>query len=206
RPLPSHSSQLDARLAAQYDDIQVLLADNQRFTATHVALRQDLGNALRSLSRADDGAHELREGKDSEMDELIRKSSKMEGDIRAASAVRSELIQVDADIKQLTAVRVDLTAQVQMMTREIERVASDLRRVPALKSEVEGLRHDLQHLRSSIENQKKSYAQSTEHGKVMESKLASLARETEKIRSELSNAEKRAAANHGAALVVANPG
>lgn len=48
--------------------------------------------------------------------------------------------------------------------------------------------------RAAIEHEKKSFAESFEHGKVMESKLVTMARELEKLRAELANAEKRAPA------------
>lgn len=48
--------------------------------------------------------------------------------------------------------------------------------------------------RTAIEHEKKSFAESFEHGKVMESKLVTMAREMEKLRAELANAEKRAPA------------
>lgn len=56
--------------------------------------------------------------------------------------------------------------------------------------------------RAAIEHEKKSFAESFEHGKVMESKLITMAREMEKLRDELANAEKRAPA----AAAVGNPG
>lgn len=45
--------------------------------------------------------------------------------------------------------------------------------------------------RTAIEHEKKSFAESFEHGKVMEGKLVTMAREMEKLRAELANAEKR---------------
>lgn len=46
--------------------------------------------------------------------------------------------------------------------------------------------------RAAIEQQKKGFADSFEHGKVMENKLVSMAREMENLRAELAAAEKRA--------------
>ena len=58
--------------------------------------------------------------------------------------------------------------------------------------------------RSAIEYEKKGYSENFEHGQVMEKKLISMARELEKLRAELANAEKRARAS--AAVAAANPG
>lgn len=56
--------------------------------------------------------------------------------------------------------------------------------------------------RAAIENEKKGYAENYEHGQVMEKKLLMMARELEKLRAEVANAEKRARA----AAAVGNPG
>lgn len=56
--------------------------------------------------------------------------------------------------------------------------------------------------RAAIEYEKKGYAENYEHGQAMEKKLISMARELEKLRAEIANAEKRARA----AAAVANTG
>lgn len=56
--------------------------------------------------------------------------------------------------------------------------------------------------RAAIEYEKKGSADNYEHGQVMEQNLISMARELEKLRAEIANAEKRARA----AAAVGNPG
>lgn len=56
--------------------------------------------------------------------------------------------------------------------------------------------------RAAIEYEKKGYAENYEHGQVMEKQLVSMARELEKLRAEMANAEKRARA----AAAVGNQG
>lgn len=48
--------------------------------------------------------------------------------------------------------------------------------------------------RQAIEYEKKGYAENYEQGQVMETNLISMARELEKLRAEVANAEKRARA------------
>lgn len=55
--------------------------------------------------------------------------------------------------------------------------------------------------RAAIEYEKKGYAENYEHGLVMEKKLIAMARELEKLRAEIANAEKTRAA-----AAVGNPG
>lgn len=200
RQLPPHPAIIEERLAVQHDDIQVLLVDNQRLAATHVALRQELEASQYEIQQADNYARTLHAEKDSKVRELYEKSVKMENDLIAVNAMRSELTKVNMDIKDLTAARQDLNSQVQMMTQDLGRVTSDLQKIPAVKAEIEGLRHELERTRAAIEHEKKAFAESYEHGKVMESKLVTMAREMEKLRAELASAEKRA---HSA---VVNPG
>ncbi|KAK6132527.1 hypothetical protein DH2020_033736 [Rehmannia glutinosa] len=202
RQLHPHPVIIEERLAAQHDDIQVLLVDNQRLAATHVALRQELEAAQYELQRADKFAHTMHAEKDLEMRELYEKSIKMENELHTVNAMRSELMQVHMDIKELTAARQDLTTQVQMMTQDLGRVTSDLQQVPAVKAEIEGLKHELERARAAIEHEKKGFAESFDHGKVMENNLVTMAREMEKLRAELANVEKRA----HAVAAVGNPG
>ena len=56
--------------------------------------------------------------------------------------------------------------------------------------------------RAAIEYEKKGYADNYEHGQALENKLVSMARELEKLRAEMANAEKRARA----AAAVGNQG
>ncbi|CAA0808727.1 Protein FLX-like 1 [Striga hermonthica] len=208
QPLPPHPAIIEERLAAQHDDIQTLLADNQRLAATHVALRQELEVAQHELQRADKYAHTLHAEKDLEMRDIYEKSIKLENELHGVNAMRSELMQVHMHIKELTGARQELTAQVQMMTQDLGRVTSDLKQVPAVKAEIEGLKNELERARSALEHEKKSFAESFEHGKVMESNLVTMAREMEKLRAELASVEKRAAAAAAAAAATAagNPG
>jgi hypothetical protein len=50
-PPPPHVL-LEDRLAVQFDDVQALLADNQRLAATHVALKQEVQMTQYELRRA----------------------------------------------------------------------------------------------------------------------------------------------------------
>lgn len=59
--------------------------------------------------------------------------------------------------------------------------------------------------RAAIEFEKKTQASNLEQGQAMERNLISMAREIEKLRAELANAEKRARAS-AAAAVAATPG
>ncbi|XP_055823562.1 protein FLX-like 1 [Solanum dulcamara] len=202
RPMPPHPAVLEEHLANQHDEIQGLLVDNQRLAATHVALKQEVEAAQYELQRTDHYAHSLHMETDVQMRELYEKSAKMEMDLQVADGMRSELMRVRSDIKEFTAARQELTVEVQRMTHDLTRMTAHLHQTPAVKAEIEGLKQELQRARAAIENEKKGYAENYEHGQVMEKKLLTMARELEKLRAEVANAEKRARA----AAAVGNPG
>ncbi|XP_002531244.2 protein FLX-like 1 [Ricinus communis] len=202
RRLPPHPAVMEERLAVQHQDIQGLLADNQRFSATHVALKQELEAAHHELERMAHYGNSLHVEKDVQMRELHEKSMRLEADLREVEAMRAELHHVRADIKELSEVRQELTGRVQMMTQDLARYNADLQQVPAVKADIESMKQQLQHARAAIDYEKKGYAENYEHGQVMEKKLIAMARELEKLRAEIANAEKRARA----AAAVGNPG
>ncbi|KAK8676967.1 hypothetical protein V6N13_142525 [Hibiscus sabdariffa] len=197
RGLPPHPAIFEEHLAAQLQDIQGLLADNQSLAATHVALKQELEAAQHELHRMAQYADSLRAEKDAQMKEMYDKSVRLEVDLRGVEAMRAELVKVNADIKQLNAVRQDLTGQVQVMSQDLARFTGELQQAPALKAEIENVKQELHRARAAIEYEKKGYAENYEHGQVMEKKLISMARELEKLRAEIANAGKRSHAAGG---------
>ncbi|KAK7401548.1 hypothetical protein VNO78_13112 [Psophocarpus tetragonolobus] len=194
-PIPLHPSAIiEERLAAQHQDIQGLLGDNQRLAATHVALKQELEAAQHELQRVAHFRDSLRADTEGRMRDLFDKSAKLEAELRGAEAARAELLQVHADVKELNAVRQDLSGQVQAMTQDLARMSADAKRLPALRADVDAMKQELQCARAAIEYEKKGFAENYEHGQVMEKKLVAMAREMEKLRAEIANAEKRARA------------
>lgn len=147
RGLPPHPAIIEERLGAQLQDIQVLLADNQRLAATHVALKQELEAAQHELQRMAHYADSLRMEKDVQMREMYEKSVRLEVDLRGVEGMRAELAKVNADIKQLKAVRQDLTGQVQVMSKDLARLTGDLQQAPALKAEIENMKQEMQRAR-----------------------------------------------------------
>ncbi|WCJ32342.1 Protein FLX-like 1 [Euphorbia peplus] len=203
RRLPPHPAIMEERLAVQHQDIQGLLADNQRLAATHVALKQELEAAQHELQRMSHFAESFHADKDVHMRELHDKCLRLETDLQEVEAMRAELHHVRAGIKDLSDGRQDLTGRVQAMTQDLSRYNADLQQVPALKAEIESMKQELQRARAAIEYEKKGYAENYEHGQGMEKKLIAMARELEKLRAEIANAEKRARATVAA---VGNPG
>ncbi|OVA18933.1 hypothetical protein BVC80_1227g8 [Macleaya cordata] len=202
RPLLPHPAVIEERMAVQHQEIQGLLVDNQRLAATHVALKQELAAAQHELQRMAHIAGSMHPEKDIQFRELYEKSMKMEADLHASDAMRGELLQVRADVQKLNASRQELAGQVQALTQELTRANAELQQVPALKAEIENMKQELQRARAAIEYEKKEHAQNYEQGQAMQENLITMAREVEKLRAEMANAEKRARA----AAAVGNAG
>lgn len=201
---------LEERIGAEIEEAHALLGQNQRLSATHVALvqevsavRHELGHTARAIGAAQ------QEG-DLRIREVYERLMKMEAELRAVEEMRAELAHVRMDIQQLGAARQELMGQIQGYTQDLARSAVELQQVAAVKAETQELRHETQHLRSSIELEKKGYAESYEQGQEMQKKLVSVASEVEKLRAEVANAEKRSrvavsAGNQGYAGSYGNP-
>ncbi|CAE5967306.1 unnamed protein product [Arabidopsis arenosa] len=202
RGLPPQFSILEDRLAAQNQDVQGLLADNQRLAATHVALKQELEVAQHELQRMMHYIDSLRAEEEIMMREMYDKSMRSEMELREVDAMRAEIQKVRADIKEFTSGRQELTSQVHVMTQDLARLTADLQQIPTLTAEIENTKQELQRARAAIDYEKKGYAENYEHGKIMEHKLVAMARELEKLRAEIVNSETRAHATGP----VGNPG
>ncbi|KAJ6816108.1 protein FLX-like 1 [Iris pallida] len=194
----SAAAMIEERMAAQHEDVQVLLVDNQHLAATHVALKQELAAAHHELRRASAAAGGLRVDRDAHLRELYERSLKMEAELKAVEAMKDDLTQVRADIQKLNAAKQELTGQIQILTQDLSRASDDVSQAPAIKEEIEAIKHELQSARQAIEFEKKGYAENYEQGQVMEKNLISMAREVEKLRAEVANADKRARASAAA--------
>ncbi|KAL5545061.1 hypothetical protein UlMin_008845 [Ulmus minor] len=164
--LPPHPAIFEERLVAQHQDIQAFLVDNQRLAATHIALKQELEVTQ----------HEL---------DLYEKSVSLELDLCGMEATRVELQQVNGNMKELNATSQELTRETQAMTQDLTRITTYWLLFEVLLT-----------CRAAIEYEKKGYAENYEHGQMMEKKLISMAREFEKLRAEMANAENRALAGY----------
>ncbi|XP_074567724.1 protein FLX-like 1 isoform X1 [Curcuma longa] len=199
---PPHPAVIEEHLAVQHQEIQGLLADNQRLAATHVALKQEVDAAQHEIRRMSHAFGSMQADKDLQIREVYEKSMKLESELRSVEAMKGELIQTRGDIQKLTAAKQELTGQVQALAQELSRASAELQQAPAIRSEIEATKQEIQRVRAAIEYEKKGYAENYEQGQVMEKNLISIAREVEKLRAEVANAEKRtraaaAAGNQG---------
>ncbi|KAJ7523761.1 hypothetical protein O6H91_18G062000 [Diphasiastrum complanatum] len=189
---------IEQKLATQHAEIQRLLTENQRLAATHVALREELAAAQPEIRRLEEVLAGVQAEKEAQIRGLVEKQNSMEADLRAADSLKAELHQARNDAAQLNGIRQELGTQIQTLSQELQRAHADLQQVPALRGENESLRQEIQRARTAFEFEKKANNEQFEERQVMEKNLVSMAREVEKLRAELTVAEKRARAGGNA--------
>ncbi|KAI3450288.1 hypothetical protein Pfo_006953 [Paulownia fortunei] len=206
RITPTEVLLIEDRIAAQSREIQTLLLDNQRLAATHVALKQDVVAAQQDLRRVSATASSVKAERDAQVREVYERSLKLEADALSIDGLSAELDRVRADIKELRAERKVLSEKLKDVDGDIARADSELQQMPDLKAEIEAMQREIQRGRAAIEYERKMRSNNFELSETMEKHMISMAREVEKLRSELANAEKRAMAAATAAVSAANPG
>ncbi|KAL6979053.1 hypothetical protein U1Q18_020719 [Sarracenia purpurea var. burkii] len=202
-----HPALIEERIAAHHRQIQSLLIDNQRLAATHMALKQEVALAHEELRHLSAAAANVKADTDARVREVHERSLKMEDEVRSIDAFSAELGQVRGDIQKLTVARQELTAKLKAVDDDLVRARSELQQFPAIKADIETMHQEIQRGRAAIEYEKKAHASNLEQGQAMEKNMISMAREIEKLRAELANAEKRArAAAAAAAAATPSPG
>ncbi|KAJ7295547.1 hypothetical protein O6H91_Y181300 [Diphasiastrum complanatum] len=183
---------IEHKLNSQHAEIQRLAAENQRLAATHVALRQELALAQQEVQRLQQALGGIQADKDARIRGLLDTQSKMEADLQGLETLKAELHQARSDATKLNALRQDFSGQIQGLTQDLQRARADVQQIPSLRIENENLRQELQRARTAFDYEKKAIGEQLEQRQAMEKNLVSMAREVEKLRAELTNAEKRA--------------
>lgn len=183
---------MEAKIAVQVAEIERLAGDNHRLAATHGALRQDLAAAQQEIQRLRAHIKSVQTEGDIQIRVLLEKIAKMEFDIRAGESVKKELHQAHMEAQGLVAARQELTAQIRQATAELDQARADLKKLPEMHAELDSLRQEHQRLRTTFEYEKGLNIDKVQQMQAMEKNLVGMAREVEKLRAEVLNAEKRA--------------
>ncbi|XP_016647242.1 PREDICTED: protein FLX-like 4 isoform X2 [Prunus mume] len=183
---------LENKIAYQAAEIKQLTGDNHRLAATHVDLRQDLLAAEEELQRLKAHMRSIQTESDIQMRGLLDKIAKREADIEAGEGVKKELQKAHMEAQTLVAARQELTIQIRQATEELQKARLDVEKLPGLHAELDSLRREHHRLRSTFEYEKGLNIEEVEQMKAMEKNLIGMAREVERLRDEVSNAEKRA--------------
>ncbi|KAJ0089011.1 hypothetical protein Patl1_31654 [Pistacia atlantica] len=208
-PLPSRQHlpslhHLEDRIAIQQSEIQSLLQDNRRLAATHVALKQELSLTEQELRHLSSTAANVKAERDADVREVYEKSLKLDADVRVIDAMNAELDGVRADVEEFSVVKQELTKQFDEINDELAKARAESKDLTVIKAEIESFRREIQRGRAAIEYEKKNHASNLEQSQIMEKNMIYVARQIERLRAEIPNAEKRARAA-AAAAGAANP-
>ncbi|KAL7247245.1 hypothetical protein ACSBR2_002213 [Camellia fascicularis] len=205
--VPPHPALLEQHIAARHRQIQSLLLDNQRLSALHVALKQELAVSQQELRHLSAAASDVAAERDAQVRDVYERSLKIEAEVRSIDSLSADLAQVRADIPKLTSDRQELAAELKAIDSDLVRARSDLQQLPSIKVEIETMHQEVQRGRAAIEYEKKAHASNFKQGQAMEKNMFSMVREIEKLRAELANADKRArAAAAAASAATSSPG
>ncbi|XVF20368.1 hypothetical protein REPUB_Repub11eG0192100 [Reevesia pubescens] len=195
---------LEDRITIQHREIQSLLLDNQRLVASHLALKQDLALAQQELRHLSAAAANVKSERDAEVREVYERSLKMDAESRVVDAMCAELARVRADVQKFTVDRQALTAQLEAVNDELAKSRAEAKQLPVIKADMEAVQQEIHKGRTAIEHEKKTRASNLEQRQILEKNITIVAREIEKLRVELANAEKRARAAAEAAANSSN--
>ncbi|KAI5065092.1 hypothetical protein GOP47_0019787 [Adiantum capillus-veneris] len=193
RPHPDMTvALLEQKILQQHEEIQKLLSENQRLATMHVALRQELAITQQDVQRVQQAFAGLQMEKEQQTRALTEKVVKLEADARATEPLKTELENAKAGAHKLLALRTDLSNQVTQLTQDLQKARNDAQAGSTMKVEMEALRDEIQRARAAFEYEKKANAELLEQRGVMEKNLVSMAKEMEKLRAELTNADMKA--------------
>lgn len=186
-PMPLHPIEED--LAMQHDEIRRLLATNRLLIDENVAIKREISAAKEELHILSQAIPKVRADKEHEARKLIQDGLKLEAKLRALEPLKAEVLQLQSEAQKLESLKQEMAAKVQNLSQDLKHLQSENQQLPTLKAEIDGLREELIRARTAYEYEKKANAELMEQRQVMEKNLVSMARELEKLRTEL---EKRA--------------
>ncbi|MFS7909547.1 hypothetical protein Hanom_Chr02g00095841 [Helianthus anomalus] len=194
---PHHDNMLEEELEMQHHEIRRLLGENRRLVEDRIGLQQELSAAREEFRRMNIAITEIQKENETHSRQLIIESGlKLEADIRATEPLKKEAVQLHDEVKWLNSVTRDLYGQIQTLTKDLAELQAENNQLPALRKELDELHKKLRHARldntsDAIGYEKKGNTELLDQKHVMEKNLASMAREVETLRAELSNPDIR---------------
>ncbi|KAL2534087.1 Protein FLX-like 3 [Abeliophyllum distichum] len=196
RPLPRsmhpHPALLEEELEMRHVELRQLLGQNRRLVEDRIALERELGAAKEEIRQMNLAIADIHGQQEVQSRELIERGMKLEADLRATEPLKKEVMQLRAEIRRLNTLRQDLSGQVQTLRQDLAKLQADNQQIPLLRADIDGMGRELLHARSAIDYEKYAHIELMEQRQAIEKNLLSMAREVEKLRSELTNSDGRA--------------
>ncbi|KAH7569285.1 hypothetical protein JRO89_XS06G0137200 [Xanthoceras sorbifolium] len=187
-----HPGLLEDKIAVQAAEIERLAGENHRLAATHGSLREELVASQQEIPRLRAHIRSMHVESDIQIRVLLDKIAKMEANIRAGERIKKDLQQAHVEAQSLVKARQELIVKIQQASQELHKVRLEVKSLPALHTELESLKQEYQRLRATFEYEKGLNIGKVEQLQAMEKDLFGMAREIEKLRAEVQNAEMRA--------------
>ncbi|EHA8588203.1 protein FLX-like 3 [Cocos nucifera] len=203
-PLP-RPELLENKIAAQAAEMERLARENHRLAASNTNLREELLATQQGLQRVQVHIGSFQTESDIQVKGLLEKIGKLEADIRAGEMVKKEFHQAHLELQSVTAARQELVIKIQRTTEELQKASTEIKKLPQMHAELDGLRQEHQKLRAAFEYEKGANMEQIEQMRTMDKNLISMAREVEKLRAEVLNAEKRAHGPNSYGVVYGSP-
>ncbi|PWA94092.1 hypothetical protein CTI12_AA063140 [Artemisia annua] len=189
---PQHPERGDSKLVGRSAEIERLASDKQKLSASHIALRQELATTLQDIQKLRAHIGSIQTECDLQIRILLEKMAKMEVHIRAGENVKKDLQRAHAEARALVATRQELINQVEQATQELKKARADVEKLPEMNAELDRLTQEHQKLRLTFEHEKSLNNEKATQMELMEKDLVGMAKEVERLRAEIQNAEKRA--------------
>ncbi|KAK6128024.1 hypothetical protein DH2020_038227 [Rehmannia glutinosa] len=187
RRIPPHPALLEGELEIRHIELRRLLGENRRLVEDRIALERELTASKEELRRINLVIADIRAELELQSRELVERGLKLESDLRATESLKTEAAQLRAEIQRLNTIRKDLSRQVQTLTHDLSKLQADNEQIPVLRTEIDGLHQELLRARTAIDREKNANIELMEQRQAMEKNLVTMAREVEKLRSELAN-------------------
>ncbi|EPS60142.1 hypothetical protein M569_14662, partial [Genlisea aurea] len=189
-PIPP-PEQLDEKLSAQAAELEQLLKDNMILASSQKNLVQSVASARVEADRLRERIRSVQTEGDIEIRIKLDKYSKLEADIRSGDAIKKELREAQKEAQSLKTAKTELTAKIEQATKELDAARSNIKKIPGMHVQLDNLRQENIRLRNTFEYEKSLNMEKVEQMKKLEKKIVFAAGEVERLRAQLSDAEKR---------------
>ncbi|CAN4084337.1 unnamed protein product [Withania somnifera] len=190
-PLPPPELR-ENRFAARAVELERLAGDHHRLAATYVALKQDLSAGQREVEKLKDHIRSTQTESDIQIRLLLDKIAKMEGNRRTIESSRKDVEEAHLEARNLVSANMELSGKIHHVMEELEKARAEVKKLPGMHAELNSLKKEHQKLRKIFEYEKGLNIEKVEQMKLMEKELIDMANEVERLRAEVSIAEKRA--------------
>ncbi|KAH9626820.1 hypothetical protein KSS87_002465 [Heliosperma pusillum] len=190
-PLPVHPMALEEEIEIQYRENKRIVLENRHLIEENMSIEKELGAAKSEMRRLREMIVKLRADKDAKARGLADRNMKLEADLRATKPLREEVLRLRGEAHKLSALRHDLTAQIQGLTQDIARLRSESKQFSGLRADVDHFRKELAEARRALDYEKKANEEQVEQKQAMEKSLMGMAQEIEKLRADHLSMDRR---------------